>query len=143
MPRLPLMKAIGRGAKGATPVPLCRVAGASNKQHVASSSSPTDNASQLFVDRSAAFAIAPARHNQRARYDPRPLIAGPADCLQEFVGTVVVPIGKEKVGLGSQRVNDLTTKNAVLTVFRFEVMIGPKGGRGHRRWKDIAEKLTV
>src|SRR5262249_33562446 len=82
---------------------------------------------QLLVDRAAALAVAPARRDDRTGDDPRPHVAGPAHGRQELPQVADVPVGEQQLGVRRQRMDDLATKDTVLTVADLEIAVLAEG----------------
>src|SRR6266542_2518030 len=79
------------------------------------------------MHRAAAFAIAPAGHDDGTRDDAGPALAGPADRFQKLVGRIGVPIGEQYVRIGRQCVDNLAAEYAVLAILGFQVTIAAEG----------------
>src|SRR4029077_12887139 len=82
-------------------------------------------------NRTASFAVTPARHDERAGQDSCALLARPPDGCQKLIGAVRLPIGKEKPGIRRQGVYDLGAQNTVLAVLGFEVAVRTERSDGN------------
>src|SRR5262249_38624941 len=124
--RLPLVHALAAAAERAAPVALGRVARAREEEHVPRFAAPAEDTGEGLVDLAAAFAVAPARHDDGTGDDPRPLLLRPADRLQKLLRPVGLPVGEEQLGLRGEGVHDLAAQDSVLAVLGLQVAVGPE-----------------
>src|SRR6516165_7893689 len=92
---------------------------------------------------SAAFAIAPRRHNHRAVNNPGSLTPTPISGLDKRFGAIGLPVGEEQLGVGSDGMNDVGTQDAVIAVPRFEVAAEMKGLHGDPLRQVFPQVLTI
>ena len=90
----------------------------------------------------ATLSVAPARRNDRHGDDASALFLGPADGAQELVFVARLPVGEKQIGIRSQRVDDLTAKDAVLAVAELKITVGPERAGGHVCRQSLAKVIT-
>src|SRR5438034_6455119 len=110
----------------ARPVALGGVAGASEEQDSVPIIAAAQNLGQCRMDRAAAFAIAPAWHDDRTRDDIGSLVTGPADGVQEGLRALRFPVREEQFSLRRQRMDYFAAKDAMLTISGFEIAVAAK-----------------
>src|SRR5262249_44519752 len=129
LPWRPLMPALRIRPKCPVPVALSGVAGAGDEQQIAGTVAAADRVSKGLVYRTAAVAIAPARHDHGTTDDARPLPLGPAHGCQKCLRLIRLPVREDQPRARGQCVQDLATQDAVLAGPGLEVAIAAKGLR--------------
>src|SRR5262249_16046978 len=125
------------------PVPLGDVAGAGEAEGRPRVAGLPEQPAQGLVDRPVALAVAPGGHDHRAGEDPRALLPGPADGVQELVGPIRLPVGEQEFRLRRRGVGHLAAEDAVHAVLRLEVAVAAEGAAGDAGRQGPAELAAV
>src|SRR5262245_27263549 len=91
----------------------------------------------------AAFAVAPARGDDRAGDHAGILVACPADRVEELLRAIRLPVGEQQFRGGGHGMDDLAAQNTMLTIPRFEIAIRAERARRDAGWQGLAQVVAI
>src|SRR5262249_52497133 len=126
-PGLPAVPAVATFPEAPAPMAIGRVARTREAEEVGGWGCWGEQSGQGAVYGATALAVAPARHDDRDRYDAGALLLGPGHRGQELVLVAGLPVGEQQLSFWRQGVDDFAAKDAMLAVSGFQVAVAPEG----------------